>query len=75
MRQSPGKQAASRLYLHVDALSGADADLSARISAAEALVASRLVDPQAGTLSFRTYAGSLNPPILHRKEWQNTPSS
>ncbi len=42
MRQSPGKQAASRLYLHVDALSGADADLSARISAAEALVASRL---------------------------------
>ena len=33
-----------------------------------ALAASWLVDPQAGTLSFRTYAGSLNPPILHRKE-------
>ncbi len=105
MRQSPRKQVASRLYLHVDALLGADADLSARISTAEALVgltggegynlvrldldgpavallhypgffdnpfpalaASWLVDPQAGTVSFRTYAGSLNPPILHRKE-------
>ncbi len=105
MRQSPRKQVASRLYLHVDALSGADADLSARISAAEALAgltrgdgyklvrldldgpavallhypgffddpfpalaASWLVDPQAGTATLRTYADSLNPPILHRKE-------
>lgn len=33
-----------------------------------ALRDSRLVDPDAGTLSYRTYADSLNPPILHRKE-------
>jgi DNA phosphorothioation-associated putative methyltransferase len=105
MRQSSGKQVAARLYLHVDALPGADAGLSARISAAEALAglargegynlarldldgpavallhypdlfddpfpalaASWLVDPAAGTVSHRTYADSLNPPILHRKE-------
>jgi DNA phosphorothioation-associated putative methyltransferase len=33
-----------------------------------ALRDSRLVDLDAGTLSYRTYADSLNPPILHRKE-------
>lgn len=33
-----------------------------------ALAASWLVDPEAGTVSYRTYADSLNPPILHRKE-------
>ena len=33
-----------------------------------ALAASWLVDLRAGTVSFRTYADSLNPPILHRKE-------
>jgi len=33
-----------------------------------ALAASWLVDPQAGTARLRTYADSLNPPILHRKE-------
>jgi hypothetical protein len=33
-----------------------------------ALRESRLVDLDAGTLSYRTYADSLNPPILHRKE-------
>ena len=33
-----------------------------------ALAASRLVDPEAGTATLRTYADSLNPPILHRKE-------
>lgn len=33
-----------------------------------ALAASWLVDLQVGTVSFRTYADSLNPPILHRKE-------
>jgi DNA phosphorothioation-associated putative methyltransferase len=27
------------------------------------------VDTAAGTVRFRTYAESLNPPILHRKEW------
>lgn len=32
------------------------------------LAASWLVDLQAGTVSFRTYTDSLNPPILHRKE-------
>lgn len=32
------------------------------------LVASWRVDLDAGTVGFRTYAGSLNPPILHRKE-------
>ena len=75
MRQSPRKQVASRHYLHVDALSGADADLSGRISAAEALAVSWLVNPHAGTATLRTYADSLNPPILYRKEWQNTPAS
>lgn len=105
MNQSPGKRVASRLYLHIGALEGADADLSARIGAAEALAglvrgqgynlvrldldgpavallhypdllddpfpalaASWLVDPEAGTATLRTYADSLNPPILHRKE-------
>lgn len=33
-----------------------------------ALRESWLVDLTAGTLSYRTYADSLNPPILHRKE-------
>lgn len=33
-----------------------------------ALTASWLVDPEAGTVALRTYANSLNPPILHRKE-------
>jgi DNA phosphorothioation-associated putative methyltransferase len=33
-----------------------------------ALAASWLVDPAAGSVAFRTYADSLNPPILHRKE-------
>ncbi|MTW19727.1 DNA phosphorothioation-associated putative methyltransferase [Allochromatium palmeri] len=33
-----------------------------------ALRESWLVDLAAGTLSYRTYADSLNPPILHRKE-------
>lgn len=33
-----------------------------------ALAASTLVDLVAGTVSYRTYAHSLNPPILHRKE-------
>ncbi len=33
-----------------------------------ALAASWLVDPDAGTARLRTYADSLNPPILHRKE-------
>jgi hypothetical protein len=33
-----------------------------------ALAASWLVDPEAGTVSYRTYADSINPPILHRKE-------
>ncbi len=33
-----------------------------------ALAASWLVDPEAGTATLRTYADSLNPPILHRKE-------
>ena len=33
-----------------------------------ALAASTLVDLGAGTVSYRTYAHSLNPPILHRKE-------
>lgn len=33
-----------------------------------ALRESWLVDLEAGTLSYRTYADSLNPPILHRKE-------
>jgi DNA phosphorothioation-associated putative methyltransferase len=33
-----------------------------------ALAASWLVDPDAGTVGYRTYADSLNPPILHRKE-------
>jgi hypothetical protein len=33
-----------------------------------ALAASWLVDLGAGTVSYRTYADSLNPPILHRKE-------
>lgn len=32
------------------------------------LAASWLVDPEAGTATLRTYADSLNPPILHRKE-------
>lgn len=33
-----------------------------------ALRESRLVDLAAGTVSYRSYADSLNPPILHRKE-------
>jgi hypothetical protein len=33
-----------------------------------ALAASWLVDPEASAVSYRTYAESLNPPILHRKE-------
>ena len=33
-----------------------------------ALAASWRVDPDAGTVGFRTYADSQNPPILHRKE-------
>jgi hypothetical protein len=33
-----------------------------------ALATNRLVDPEAGTVTLRSYADSLNPPILHRKE-------
>ena len=33
-----------------------------------ALAASWLVDLDAGTVGYRTYADSQNPPILHRKE-------
>jgi DNA phosphorothioation-associated putative methyltransferase len=33
-----------------------------------ALAASWLVDPEAASVAYRTYADSLNPPILHRKE-------
>jgi hypothetical protein len=105
MSRPHGKRIATRLYLHLGALDGADEGLSARIAEAEALaglipgdgynlvrlglddptvallhypgffedpfpaLAARwLVDPEAGTVSYRTYGESLNPPILHRKE-------
>jgi DNA phosphorothioation-associated putative methyltransferase len=105
MSHIPGKQVASRFYLHLDALKGAEEVIQSRIAAAQALAgltrgddynlvrlelegltiallhypgffdepfpalaASWLVDPEAGTATLRTYADSLNPPILHRKE-------
>lgn len=105
MTSLPGKQVATRLYLHTGAIQDAEDGLRARIAAAEslaglvrgadynlvrvgrsdhtvallhypaffddafpALAASTLVDLGAGTVSYRTYAHSLNPPILHRKE-------
>ena len=37
MNRSPGKQGATRFYLHLSAIEGTDAGLSTRIGAADAL--------------------------------------
>ncbi len=76
-----GKRVGNKRYLHVDTLpEPADepdaAALLASLTTAEEIAQVRRaehfnlvrVDLAAGSVGFRTYADSLNPPILHRKE-------